>query len=583
MRGESLLPPVINNKQKLKEEGGIRMRNILFSAVILYLILFSVPPVASLKSTQNFSKVSVEVNPNLELFAVVYILAFNGSDDFIIAPQSYINDVLTYFAPYKEHPAVELIREIMPKDQPYYLKDHFIMDFAGNLATMPYLGNFSEDDFLLSEFYRQLSDFAKESNFIQFYNSHRETYEKAVKPLSEVIPKDFPKKFIEFFGYSYSEYKVVLSYSLWIHAHVKYSLDSIVCVMSVPSEPLSRVRTIFHEFAHPYIEPLIDSHPALFRNLTYFVEEVQKEFPTVTSRDPVHYASNYYWRELLTESFALYLINHYNLTKIVKYHELSDLAIGYYLVDDIIEELRVFEKSKQSNETLSDYLPTLVSHLQELATPNNVTIYFRQKVPVTMFWFLDKSYATGRIIIVYGTQNPDEEGNSYDKESALQLKDNLNEMFSKSYGVSPAIIVKSDKELTDEDLKENIILVGGPVANNLTKSLHDRMPIRFVFNGTWGLKRDFKWVNKFSAFLFTSFGNLSIEELSKDTPIPQEYPLGVVEVIRNPWSDENFILIVAGIDRYSTRKLIDNVRSLLLSYIVEGGRIHRGWILHLGV
>ena len=78
-----------------------------------------------------------------------------------------------------------------------------------------------------------------------------------------------------------------------------------------------------------------------------------------------------------------------------------------------------------------------------------------------MFWFLDKSYATGRIIIVYGTQNPDEEGNSYDKESALQLKDNLNEMFSKSYGVSPAIIVKSDKELTDEDLKENIILVGG--------------------------------------------------------------------------------------------------------------------------
>ena len=434
MRGESLLPPVINNKQKLKEEGGIRMRNILFSAVILYLILFSVPPVASLKSTQNFSKVSVEVNPNLELFAVVYILAFNGSDDFIIAPQSYINDVLTYFAPYKEHPAVELIREIMPKDQPYYLKDHFIMDFAGNLATMPYLGNFSEDDFLLSEFYRQLSDFAKESNFIQFYNSHRETYEKAVKPLSEVIPKDFPKKFIEFFGYSYSEYKVVLSYSLWIHAHVKYSLDSIVCVMSVPSEPLSRVRTIFHEFAHPYIEPLIDSHPALFRNLTYFVEEVQKEFPTVTSRDPVHYASNYYWRELLTESFALYLINHYNLTKIVKYHELSDLAIGYYLVDDIIEELRVFEKSKQSNETLSDYLPTLVSHLQELATPNNVTIYFRQKVPVTMFWFLDKSYATGRIIIVYGTQNPDEEGNSYDKESALQLKDNLNEMFSKSYG-----------------------------------------------------------------------------------------------------------------------------------------------------
>ena len=519
---------------------------------------------------QEKPKVIVEINPNLELFAVVYILAFNGSDEFIIAPKSYINEVLEYFASYKEHPAVELIREIMPKDQPYYLKDHFIADLAGNLATMSYLGNFSEDNLLLSEFYRQLSDFAKESNFIQFYNSHRKTYEKAVKPLMDVIPEALPQKFIEFFGYSYSEYRVELSYSLWIHGHVKYDLDSVTCVMSVSSDLSGRVRTILHEFTHPYINPLIDSHSTLFRNLTYFVEEVQKEFPTVSSRDPVHYASNYYWRELFTESFALYLTSHYNLTKIVKYQEFSDLAIGYYLVDDIVKEFKVFEKTKRSNETLSDYLPTLIKHLQELATPNNVTFYFRQKVPVTVFWFLDKGYATGRIIIVYGTQNPDEEGNSYDKETAFQLRDNLNKMFSRAYGVLPTIIVKSDKKLTYEDLKENLILVGGPVANNLTKSLQNKMPIKFVLNRTWRLKRDSSLVNKFSAFLFTSFEKLPIEELSTDAPISQEYPLGVVEVIRNPWNEKNLVLIVAGVDRYSTRRLISNVQASLISYIIKG-------------
>lgn len=53
--------------------------------------------------------IKVEVNPNLELFAVIYILAFNGSEPFIIAPKDYINDVLTYFAPYKEHEAVKYI------------------------------------------------------------------------------------------------------------------------------------------------------------------------------------------------------------------------------------------------------------------------------------------------------------------------------------------------------------------------------------------------------------------------------------------------------------------------------------------
>ena len=536
------------------------------SLIVTSLIFLSTLPSGEAQEHQ----MTVEVNPNLELFAVVYILAFNGSDEFIIAPKSYVRDVLTYFAPYKEHPAVELIREIMPKDQPYYLKDHFIADFAGNLATMSYLGNFSEDKLLLSEFYRQLSDFAKESNFIQFYNSHRETYEKTMKPLMDVIPKDFPQKFIEFFGYSYSEYRVELSYSLWIHAHVKCGLDSITCVMSVSSDPSGRVRTILHEFTHPYINPLIDSHSTLFRNLTYFVEEVQKEFPTVTSRDPVHYASNYYWHELFTESFALYLTSHYNLTKIVKYQKFSDLAIGYYLVDDVVKEFKVFEKTKRPNETLSDYLPTLIKHLQELATPNNVTLYFRQKVPVTVFWFLDKVYPKGRIILVYGTQNPDEEGNRYDKETTFQLRDNLNKMFSRAYGVSPTIIVKSDKELTDEDLKENLILVGGPVANNLTKSLRNKMPIKFVLNRIWRLKRDSSLVNKFSAFLFTSFGKLPIEELSTDAPIPQEYPLGVVEVIGNPWNEKNLVLIVAGVDRYSTRRLTSNVQASLISYIIKG-------------
>ena len=224
----------------------------IISLIVTSLIFLSTLPPGEAQEHQ----MTVEVNPNLELFAVVYILAFNGSDEFVIAPQSYIDDVLTYFAPYKEHPAVELIREIMPKDQPYYLKDHFIADFAGNLATMPYLGNFSEDNLPLSEFYRQLSDFAKESNFIQFYNSHRETYEKTVKPLMDVIPEDFPQKFIEFFGYSYSEYRVELSYSLWIHAHVKCGLDSITCVMSVSSDPSGRVRTILHEFTLPILIPL---------------------------------------------------------------------------------------------------------------------------------------------------------------------------------------------------------------------------------------------------------------------------------------------------------------------------------------
>lgn len=180
---------------------------------------------------------------------------------------------------------------------------------------------------------------------------------------------------------------------------------------------------------------------------------------------------------------------------------------------------------------------------------------------------MEKGYSAGRVIIVYSSHNPDETGNEYDRETALQLKDYLSTLFSSTYGgIPPSIVIKSDREVTAEDLKENLILVGGPAANNLTKIIQNKLPIKFILNETWELKRDPVIVKEFSAFLFRSD---TFDALSLSTPIPEE-SLGVVEVIRNPWSDENFILIVAGIDRYNTRRMIENVKVSPLSYIIDG-------------
>jgi len=539
---------------------------VVVSLLILLVILDSL--VYSLDYTPE-PQMIMEISPNLELFAVVYILAFNGSDDFIIAPQSYVRDVLAYFAPYKAHPAVLYLKESIPKDQPYYLRDRLISNFCSNLASMPYLGNLSENDPLLTEFYRQLVDFAKESNFIQFFNLHKEAYKNAVEPLREVLPRNLSEKFTEFFGYSYGEYKVELSYSLWIHPHSGYGVNSVTSVMSVFSNPSQQAMIVLHEFTHPYIEQLMDSYPTIFKNMTYFVDELHREFPVWTSRDPEHYTSDYYWRELFTESFAVYLAStpNTNLTGMAEFQRLNDLAIGYYLIDALLQEFRAFENMKHVNETLLDYFPTLIRHLQNLATPANATQYFMQKVPVTRFWFFERSYVAGKVIIVYGSNNPDESGNEYDRETAFQLKNYLEKLFSASYGFSPVILVKNDRELTNEDLSENLILVGGPVANGITKKLQSKMPIKFTLNESWTLVRNISLTQEFHAFLFNSS---TPNELSVSAPIPKEYPFGVVEVIRNPWNEKNLVLIVAGVDRYSTRKLIDDVRISPVSYVMEG-------------
>jgi len=547
------------------ETSGGEMLKKLSLVVLLLLFLSTIP---QLMLSQEEPQVTVEVNPNLELFAVVYILAFNGSDEFIIAPRDYVNDVLTYFAPYANSGAVRLIRDLIPQSFSYYVRDRSIRKFARNLVKMPYLGNMSESDPLLTEPYKQLVKFAKESNFIQFYNEHKEVYEKAVTPLKEVLPNDIPEKFVKFFGWSYTSYKVELSYSLWIHPYSEYTRDSAICIMTAQGDHLVRGMVMLHEFTHPYINRLMDSHPRIFENLTYYVDEVQRQLPAWTSLDPEPYSNEYYWNELLTESFAVYLAKTSNtsLMKMARYRELQDLSLGYYLLDEVVRELKAFEQSKKPGETFSDYLPVLVSHLKGIANSENVASYFKRKVPVTQLWFFDRAYSAGRIVIVYGSQNPDKRGNEYDKETALRLKEHLSALFSTIYDTSPSIIIKSDREVTAEDLKENLILVGGPVANNLTKNVQDKMPIKFILNGTWGLKRDPDVVGEFSAFF--SRGN-TFDALPLSAPIPQE-GFGVVEVIRNPWSDKSFILIVAGVDRYSTRRMIENVKIFSPSYIIEG-------------
>jgi len=121
--------------------------------------------------------------------------------------------------------------------------------------------------------------------------------------------------------------------------------------------------------------------------------------------------------------------------------------------------------------------------------------------------------------------------------------------------------------LTDDDLKENLILIGGPVANKITGELNDKLPITFVRDEKgWSLKRNPGAVKDFHAFLIT---NENIIELSLDSTIPYDGSIGVLQAIRNPWNEKNFIIVLAGLTRYGTRSISKN-QDFTASYKIFG-------------
>ncbi len=109
----------------------------------------------------------------------------------------------------------------------------------------------------------------------------------------------------------------------------------------------------------------------------------------------------------------------------------------------------------------------------------------------------------------------------------------------------PQFNVKLDTEVRDEDLQNNLILIGGPVVNKIVDKVNAKLPIRF------------------------EDGNL------KSTISNEIYPqdeCGLIVKTRNPFNKDKFILVVAG-KRYS------GTRAAIIAFLkgfkkITNGNIH---------
>ncbi len=111
--------------------------------------------------------------------------------------------------------------------------------------------------------------------------------------------------------------------------------------------------------------------------------------------------------------------------------------------------------------------------------------------------------------------------------------------------------MKKVDKLTPDDMKTNLILLGTPETNELVERLNGELPVRFLFNGSWGLKRSTDSVGEFFAFKIT---NGSVISLPLNAPISSQW--GLIETIKNPWGNNTYITVIAGMDESLITKVI---------------------------
>jgi len=185
--------------------------------------------------------------------------------------------------------------------------------------------------------------------------------------------------------------------------------------------------------------------------------------------------------------------------------------------------------------------PAFVIRLKEFEETQNI-------IPRSNSEFLEPFIKNGQLdaMIIVGSPDPHgpEKARSRDGYYGIDLA-----LFIGTFlNYVPDLNVRLDTEVRQEDLKNNLILIGGPVVNKITKDINDKMPIFFDKNNHWDIKSN----------------------ISKNVYPTDE--TGLIVKLKNPFNQDKKILLVAG-KRYS------GTRAAIIAFLkyfkeIAKGNIH---------
>ena len=236
---------------------------------------------------------------------------------------------------------------------------------------------------------------------------------------------------------------------------------------------------------------------------------------------------------LLLAKEAMYPID---IAKSLKVHEQKI----YYHIRNLEKAgiIKVVKKETKQGATANFYAlsePAFVLRFRNFEATSKVEIKNESE-------FLDPFIKDGKLdsLIIVGSPDPHGPDKArsrdgyYGMDLALFLGTFLNYV--------PKFNVKLDTEVRDEDLQNNLILIGGPVVNKIVEKVNAKLPIRF------------------------EDGNI------KSTVSNEAYPqdeCGIIVKAKNPFNPDKSVLVVAG-------KRFSGTRAAIIAFLKGFGKITAG-------
>lgn len=355
--------------------------------IILYLALFTACICAKAQS------IIPQVNENVELMSILSRMAGFPEYNMDMAGQ-YIKDMDNYFKDNTDHPAVQYMKGLRNK---YGISFDAVMSMAIHLdnqnGTLSLVEEYiptlekrwkSVDK---DEFLSYLNNFYKDTNFNEFFNAHKDLYNKGLKSYQDNVIKHFDINwYVDFYGNEPQEtYSVIIGFcngggNYGVNRQLTGKRKEVFAIIGyyvdkegTPMYSKEYLPTLIHEFNHSFINHYLDES-----KYPDFVKELEPAATDLFMSSRWSMAKQAYgnWKIVINESLVRAAVICYMLDKKYKPEEIRNelyeqVQRNFRWMPELVSLLRKYEKKQSKYGNFENFYPNVIDFFNEYKKKEN--------------------------------------------------------------------------------------------------------------------------------------------------------------------------------------------------------------------
>lgn len=335
--------------------------------------------------------IDVAVDPRVELFSLIFKLA--GNPEYSRPRvEKYDDDIEAYFGAQRNHPAVKLAKRLrgtrgISFDAPMSLTSHVSappeLKLLVPLDPWPAEIDGRWDARSVTDFLAAARQFAVDTQFMKFFDEHRPLYEQSVKRMRAMLEhKSVVPWFEKFFGtHAEIRFHVYLGMmnggscygtKLITPGGARGGGEDDYCILGVwktdeQGDPIFTdsevLPTVVHEFAHSFMNPLVDRHEKELATAGPILFE-----PVAEQMQRMAYGQ---WQTMMRESMVRVTVVRYlaaNGGPLAGMKEVAEQASrGFTWTPQLSKLLAEYEQHRDKYPTFDAFMPRVIDFFNDTA------------------------------------------------------------------------------------------------------------------------------------------------------------------------------------------------------------------------